>query len=130
MTFPYICTLAGPGNSNPLAICIKFTIHGASENSFTGLKSILEQAISDAIEVPLSTVRSLFVELASPINAIINVTITLMNTTQQMNVLRILKNNPQSFREMINAKLVEHNVHLIMMSQAECIPGQLAYNNS
>ena len=87
------------------------------------MKSILEQAIADAIEVPLSTVRSLLVQMASPINAIINVTITLMNTTQQMNVLRILKNNPQSFREMINAKLVEHNVHLIMMSQAECIPG-------
>ena len=48
-----------------------------------------------------------------------------MNTTQEVKVLRILKNNPQSFREMINAKLVEHNVNLIMLSPAECIPGQL-----
>ena len=61
--------------------------------------------------------------MSSPINAIISVTITLMNTTQEMDVLTILKNNPQSFREMINAKLAEHNVHVIMISSAECIPG-------
>ena len=120
LCFQFIYFLAGP-----LAISIRLTISGANETSFAGLKSFLKKGIADAVKVPLSSIRA-FVAGKIPWTrscTTISVTITPMDKTEETNVLNTLNNDPQSFREMIDAILLEHNVHILMVEPVERVPG-------
>ena len=111
--------------SGPSAIFITLTISGANETSFVGLKSFLKKGIADAVKVPLSSIRA-FVAGEIPWTrsyTTISVTITPMNTIEETNVLNTLNNDPHSFRKIVNAKLVEHNVSILMVGPVERVPG-------
>ena len=56
-------------------------------------------------------------------SAMINVTITPMTITEEKNVLNTLNNDPQSFREIVNAKLGEHNVSIVMVGPVDWVLG-------
>ena len=108
-----------------MAISIRLTISGANETSFADLKSILKEAISDAVKVPLSSIR-VFIAGEIPWSSgytTINVTITPMDKTEETNVLNTLNNDPQSFRESVEEILFEHNIHILMVDPVERVPG-------
>ena len=108
-----------------MAISIILTISGENETSFSDLKSFLKKGIADAVKVPLSSIRA-FVAGEIPWTrsyTTIRITITPMNTIEETNVLNTLNNDPQSFREMIDAILLEHNFHILMVEPVERVPG-------
>ena len=108
-----------------MAISIILTISGANETSFSDLKSFLKKGIADAVKVPLSSIRA-FVAGEIPWTrsySTIRITITPMNTIEETNVLNTLNNDPHSFRKIVNAKLVEHNVSILMVGPVERVPG-------
>ena len=108
-----------------MAISIRLIISGTNETSFADWKSFLKKGIADAVKVPLSSIRA-FVAGEIPWTrsyTTISVTITPMNTIEETNVLNTLNNDPHSFREIVNAKLNEHNVSILMVGSVEQVPG-------
>ena len=94
------------------------------------MKAILEQAIADANNVPLSSVSAEFVGMASAIStrssddqAVINVIITPTDANEETEALDNMVNNTVSFLSEINADLASHNIDVVSMSEVERIPG-------
>ena len=113
-----------------MAISINITIHGTNQNSFAGLKSILEQAIADAINVPVSSVSSLFVETAPTTRfsddiAVINWKIQPIDTNQETDVLEKINRNQESLVLDINAKLHKNNAKVLTIDEVKRVPGKL-----
>ena len=111
-------------------ISVNLTLNGVNETTFAGMKAILEQAIADANNVPLSSVNAEFVGMAATIatrssddRAVINVMITPTDTTEETEALENMVNNTESFLSEINADLASHNVDVVSMSEVERIPG-------
>ena len=120
LCFQFVYFLAGP-----LAISIRLTISGSNELSFAELKPFLKKGIADAVKVPLSSIRA-FVAGEIPWTrsyTTIRITITQMNSIEETNVLNTLNNDPHSFREIVNVKLNEHNVSILMVGPVERVPG-------
>ena len=119
-------------SKQPLAISINITIHGTNQNSFAGLKSILEQAIADAINVPVSSVSSLFVETAPTTSfsddmAVINWKIQPIDTNQETDVLEKINRNRESLVLDINAKLHKNNAKVLTIDEVKRVPGKLVH---
>ena len=94
------------------------------------MKAILEQAIADANNVPLSSVSAEFVGMAATIStrssddqAVINVIITPTDANEETEALDNMVNNTVSFLSEINADLASHNIDVVSMSEVERIPG-------
>ena len=94
------------------------------------MKAILEQAIADANNVPLSSVNAEFVGMVATIStrssddrAVINVIITPTDTTEETEALENMVNNTESFLSEINQDLASHNVDVLSMSEVERMPG-------
>ena len=94
------------------------------------MKAILEQAIADANNVPLSSVNAEFVGMAATIStrssddqAVINVIITPTDANEETEALDNMVNNTVSFLSEINADWAAHNVDVFDMSEVERIPG-------
>ena len=114
-----------------MAISINITIHGTNQNSFAGLKTILEQAIADAINVPVSSVSSLFVETAPTTRfsdddiAVINWKIQPIDTNQETDVLEKINRSQESLVSDINAKLHKNNAKVLTIDEVKRVPGKL-----
>ena len=111
-------------------IFFNLTLNGVNETSFADMKAILEQAISDANNVPLSSVSAGFVGMAATIStrssddqAVINVIITPTDANEETEALDNMVNNTVSFLSEINADLASHNIDVVSMSEVERIPG-------
>ena len=117
---------------SPLTISINITVHGTNKKSFTGLKSILEQAIADAIPVPVASVSSLFVDMAPPIPSrsndnmvVINSKIHPTDTDQETIVLEKINIDQESLLLDINVKLDTHNTQLLTIGEVERVTGNV-----
>ena len=115
-----------------MAISINITIHGTNQNSFAGLKSILEQAIADAINVPVSSVSSLFVEPAPTTIfhddiTVINWKIQPIDTNQETDVLEKINRSQESLVLDINAKLHKNNAKVLTIDEVKRVPGKLVH---
>ena len=110
-----------------------------NETTFIDLKPILEQAIADDNNVPLSSVDVAFIEMTTAISsdedpsnltlndirAVIKVTIKPMNKDEETNVVDNLSENTEPFLSKIKPVLAAHNVDVLSMSKVERISGTL-----
>ena len=127
LCLPFIWFLAAPAVA---PISVNLTLNGVNETTFAGMKAILEQAIADANNIPLSSVSAEFVGMAATVStrssddrAVINVIITPTDTDEETEALENMVNNTESFLSEINADLASHNVDVLSMSEVERIPG-------
>ena len=125
--------------SKILAISVNLTLQGMNETNFVDFKPILEQAIADANNVPLSSVDADFIETTTAVSsdqdpsnitlndilAVIKVTIKEMDKDEETNVLDNMSNNTESFLSNIKVVLAPHDVNVLSMSKMERIPGIL-----
>ena len=125
--------------SKLLPISVNMTLQGMNETTFIDLKPILEQAIADDNNVPLSSVDVAFIEMTTAISsdedpsnltlndirAVIKVTIKPMNKDEETNVVDNLSENTEPFLSKIKPVLAAHNVDVLSMSKVERISGTL-----